>query len=70
MIDKDLKAVLLIIIAILVLAMIGLGVDTFFSGVLKGVQQLGSLPVVSNAAEKVKQYLHNATEDVKDKLIS
>jgi hypothetical protein len=70
LIDKDLKAVLLIIIAILVLAMIGLGVDTFFSGVLKGVQQLGSLPVVSNAAEKVKQYLHNATEDVKDKLIS
>ena len=62
--------ILLIIIAVLVLAIIGLGVDTFFSGVLKGVQQLGSIPVVSNAAEKVKQYIHNATEDVKDKLIS
>ena len=70
MINIDLNAVLLIIIAILVLAIIGLGVDTFFSGVLKGVQQLGSIPVVSNAAEKVKQYIHNATEDVKDKLIS
>ena len=64
------NAVLLIIIGLLALAIIGLGVDTFFSGVLKGVQQLGSLPVVSNAAEKVKQYIHNATEDVKDKLIS
>ncbi len=62
--------ILLIITAVLVLAIIGLGVDTFFSGVLKGVQQLGSIPVVSNAAEKVKQYIHNATEDVKDKLIS
>jgi hypothetical protein len=65
-----LNIILLIIIAVLALAIIGLGVDTFFSGVLKGVQQLGSIPVVSNAAEKVKQYIHNATEDVKDKLIS
>ena len=64
------NVILLIIIAVLVLAIIGLGVDTFFSGVLKGVQQLGSIPVVSNAAEKVKQYIHNATEDIKDKLIS
>ena len=61
---------LLIIIVILVLAIIGLGADTFFSGVLKGVQQLGSLPVVSNASEKIRQYIHNATEDVKDRLIS
>ena len=59
-----------IIIAVLVLAIIGLGVGTFFSGVVKGFQQLGNLPVINNAAEEVKQYIHNATENVKEKLVS
>jgi len=54
-----------ITIALIALAVIGLGVDTFFSGVVKGVQQLGNLPVVNNAAEEVKQYIHNATEGIK-----
>ena len=54
-----------ITIALIALAMIGLGVGTFFSGVVKGVQQLGSLPVVNNAAEEIKQYIHNATESIR-----
>lgn len=58
-----------IIIAIVVLAIIGLGVGTFFSGVWKGAQELGNNPVVQNTTGEVKQSISNATEDAKDKLI-
>ena len=57
-----------IIIAIVVLAIIGLGVGAFFSGVFKGAQQVGSNPVVQNTTGEVKQYVTNATENAKDKL--
>jgi len=54
-----------IIIAIVVLAIIGLGIGTFFSGVFKGAQQLGSNPVVKNTTGAVKQYISNATVNAK-----
>lgn len=58
----------LILIIVIVLAIIGLGAGAFFSGVMKGAQQIGSNPVVKNATGEVKQYIANATENAKDKL--
>ena len=58
-----------IIIAIVVLAIIGLGVGTFFSGVWKGAQELGDNPVVQNTTGEVKQSISNATENAEDELI-
>jgi hypothetical protein len=58
-----------IIVAIVVLAIIGIGAGTFFSGVLKGAQQVGSNPIIKNATGEVKQYISNATDNIKDKVI-
>ena len=51
-----------IIIAVVVLAIIGLGVGTFFSGVSKGLQKVGENPVVKNATGEAKQYVSNMTD--------
>jgi uncharacterized membrane protein YqiK len=59
----------LVIIAVIVLAIIGLGVGTFFSGVMKGAQQVGNNPLIKNATGDVKQYIDNATENAKEKLV-
>jgi flagellar basal body-associated protein FliL len=59
----------LILIVVIVLAIIGLGAGAFFSGILKGAQQVGSNPVVKNTTGELKQYIGNATENAKDKLI-
>ena len=61
-----------IIVAVVVLAIIGLGVGTFFSGVFKGFQIVGNNPVVKNATGEAKQYVSNVTSqklnDVKNSL--
>jgi flagellar basal body-associated protein FliL len=59
----------IIIIVIVSLAIIGLGIGTFFSGVLRGAQQVGSNPAIDNATGEVKQFITNTTENAKDKLI-
>lgn len=50
-----------IVIGIVVLAIIGLGVGTFFSGVSKGLQTVGNNPVVKNATGEAKQFVSNFT---------
>jgi len=61
-----------VIIGIIVLAIIGLGVGTFFSGVSKGLQTVGNNPVVKNATGEAKQYVSNLTNqkasDIKNTL--
>jgi hypothetical protein len=50
-----------VVIGIVVLAVIGLGVGTFFSGVSKGLQTVGNNPVVKNATGEAKQFIGNIT---------
>ena len=52
-----------IIIAVVVLAVIGLGITTFFSGVVKGVEKVEQNPVVKNATSTASQIVSNATNE-------
>jgi uncharacterized membrane protein len=52
-----------IIVAIVILAIIGLGWRVFVSGVFKGAQEIiDSNPIVKNITEKAKRYLSNITK--------
>jgi len=46
-----------IAIAVIVLAVIGLGVGVFFSGLMRGVEIIGNSPAVQNVTEEAKEFL-------------
>lgn len=50
-----------VIIAVVVLAIIGLGVGTFYSGILQGAQTVGSNPVVEDATGEARESADNIT---------
>ena len=52
-----------IIIGVVVLAVIGLGITTFFSGVMKGVEKVEQNTVVKNATNTASQVVSNATNE-------
>lgn len=56
-----------IIIAVAVLALIGVGIGSFTSGVFEGAKIVSSNPVVSNATGEAREYagdmIANATRD-------
>jgi hypothetical protein len=52
----------LIIIAVVILAVIGLGVGTFYSGILEGAQTVGSNTVVKDATGEGKEFAANITQ--------
>lgn len=49
------------IIAVVILAVIGLGVGTFYSGILQGAQKVGSNTVVKDATGEAKEFAANIT---------
>lgn len=51
-----------VIIAIVVLAVIGLGVGTFYSGILQGAQTVGNNPVLKDATDEAKDYAGDITQ--------
>ena len=51
-----------VIIAVVVLAVIGLGVGTFYSGILQGAQTVGSNAVVKDATGEAKEFAGNITQ--------
>ncbi|HEX2305600.1 MAG TPA: hypothetical protein VHH33_04885 [Nitrososphaeraceae archaeon] len=51
--------IVLILAILVILAMVGLGWDTFFGGVKKGVEKIGNLPEVKNLTNKVKSEFDN-----------
>lgn len=56
-----------IIVIVAILAVIGLGVGTFLSGVWSGVQKVGSNPIVQNVTQQGKDFVANSTSTaVKD----
>ena len=60
--------IVLILIILVILALIGLGWDTFFGGVKKGVEKIGDLPEVKNLTNKAKNefgsIIGNSTLDI------
>lgn len=51
-----------VIIVVVVLAVIGLGVGTFYSGILQGAQTVGNNPVVKDATGEAKEFAGNVTK--------
>jgi len=53
-----------ILVIIFFLAIVGLGFDTFFSGVKKGADKLGITPIVDTAADDAIEIAKNASRDI------
>lgn len=60
--------IILILGALVILAVVGLGWDTFFAGVKKGVEKVGNLPEIKNLTNKAKNefdsIVGNSTGDI------
>lgn len=50
-----------VIIAVVILAVIGLGVGTFYSGILQGAQKVGSNTIVKDATGEATEFAANIT---------
>jgi len=46
--------IVLILAILVILALVGLGWDTFFTGVKKGIEKIGNLPEIKNITNKAK----------------
>lgn len=51
--------IVLILAILVILAMVGLGWDTFLGGVKQGAEKIGSLPEVKNLTDKAKSEFDN-----------
>jgi hypothetical protein len=56
----------LIVVAILFLAVIGLGWNTFFEGVMKGADKVGITSIIENATSGAREITKNASRDIID----
>jgi hypothetical protein len=60
--------IVLILAILVILALVGLGWDTFFTGVKKGVEKIGNLPEIKNITNKAKNefdsIVGNSTADI------
>ncbi len=50
------------IIAVVVLAVIGLGFGTFYSGILQGAETVGNKTIVKEATEVAGEFADNVTK--------
>ncbi len=50
-----------VIIAVVILAVIGLGIGTFYSGILQGAEKIGNNIVVKDATGKTIEFAKNLT---------
>lgn len=55
-----------IIIGVVILAIIGLGWQTFFSGIIQGAQKVGQNPIVQNLTGEAKEGAKDAAKDAFD----
>lgn len=58
-----------IMIGVVILAIIGLGLGTFLSGVWQGAQEVGSNPAVQNATGEAKEYIGNVTKNTTNQIV-
>ena len=52
-----------IIAIVLFLAIIGLGWETFFAGVLKGVDKIGVTPIIKNITDSTRDSIETVISD-------
>lgn len=57
----DMGLLTLVIIAVVILAIIGLGIGTFYSGILQGVEKIGNNDAVKDAAGDTGEVATNMT---------
>lgn len=55
--------ILWIIAIILFLAIVGLGWETFFTGVIKGADKIGIMPVIKNITDSTKDTIGDVLSD-------
>jgi hypothetical protein len=55
-----------IIIGVVILAIIGLGWQTFFSGIIQGAQKVGQNPIVQNLTGEARDEAQDAAEGAFD----
>jgi hypothetical protein len=60
----------IIIVILIFLAIVGLGVDTFFAGVMKGADELGITPLVSNITSNADDIIQNLTRDGENRVLN
>lgn len=53
-----------IIIGVLILVVIGIGWQTFFSGILDGAKKVGDSPLVRNATGEAKDLVKSLDSDI------
>jgi hypothetical protein len=58
-----------IVVAVVALAIIGLGWQTFFSGVARGAEKVASDPIVKNVTDEAEEFAANATEKVAGEIV-
>jgi hypothetical protein len=54
----------LIVVAVVFLAIIGLGWNTFFEGVRKGADKVGITSILENATKNATEIAKNASRDI------
>jgi len=59
-----------IMVVIVILAIIGLGWNTFFSGVLKGADKIGITSIVKNASNDAAEFAKIASRDIASRSLS
>ena len=52
-----------IMVAVVILAIVGLGWQTFFTGVSRGVEKIAGSPIVRNVTDEAEEFVANATEN-------
>jgi hypothetical protein len=60
----------LIIVAIVFLAIIGLGWNTFFEGILKGADKIGITSILENVTRSATEIAKNASRDIVGRSLS
>ena len=55
-----------IIVAIVILAVLGLGWDNFFAGVKKGADKIGITSLIENATDSATEMAKNASREIID----
>ena len=53
-----------IIVAIIILAVLGLGWDNFFAGVKKGADKIGITSLIENATDSATEMAKNASREI------
>ena len=53
-----------IIVAIVILAVLGLGWDNFFAGVKKGADKIGITSLIENATDSATEMAKNASREI------